>query len=199
MTIYEHDGKVEEADNFDTAVEKISQALKGHINEVYPVYKLFCEMPQGKLSFTDWYPKVLEQARLCNFEGYDATKAARDAMVIQTSNHKLRKKALAEGNDFSSFCKYGIAMEASTAQADINEKTEDMSVSRIKEETRKKAQYRPPTRSIKPRMIATSKLHYNDCRKLESSSNSDGTTLFSHRRGKFSNNAWNLRKSHVSI
>jgi len=38
-------------------------------------------------------------------------------MTIQTSNHKLRKQALAEGIDFNNFVKYGIALEASSAQA----------------------------------------------------------------------------------
>ena len=44
-------GKVEEADTFDAAMTKIENALKGQINEVYPVYKLFCEMPQGRRTF----------------------------------------------------------------------------------------------------------------------------------------------------
>jgi len=45
-------------------------------------------------------------------------------MTIQTSNHKLRKQALAEGIDFNNFVKYGIALEASSAQAQSIEKAE---------------------------------------------------------------------------
>jgi len=43
-----------------------------------------------------------------------AAQNTRDAM-IQTSNHKLRKRALAEGIDFNSFVKDGIALEESSA------------------------------------------------------------------------------------
>jgi len=45
-------------------------------------------------------------------------------MTIQTSNHKLRKQALAEGIDYNNFVKYGIALEASSAQAQSIEKAE---------------------------------------------------------------------------
>ena len=122
MVIYEHEGKVQETYTFDQAVNKITEALKGQINEVYPIYKLFCEMPQGKKSFSEWYPKVLDQAQLCNFDAYTPDKAARDAMTMQTENHKLRKYALAEGPEFDSFVKQGLALESATAQADKIEK-----------------------------------------------------------------------------
>ena len=124
VTLFEHVGKVqEEADTFEEAMKKITDALKGQINEVYPVYKLFCEMPQGRKSFSDWYPKVLEQAQLCNFDGYTAEKAARDAMTMQTENHRLRKCALAEGPDFQTFVEQGLALESATTQAKKIEKS----------------------------------------------------------------------------
>ena len=130
MTLFEHEGKVAAADTYEQAVTKIKNALKGQINEVYPVFKLFCEMPQGKKSFTEWYPSVLDQAKLCNFEGYNAQRAARDAMTMQTANHKLRKQALADGLEYQDFIKYGLAIEASSNQADSIEKA-DVAVSRI--------------------------------------------------------------------
>jgi len=45
ISIFEHEGKVTAQDTFDQAVEKVRDAIKGQINEVYPVFKLFCEMP----------------------------------------------------------------------------------------------------------------------------------------------------------
>ena len=62
MLLYEHIGKVEDMDKFDNAIAKIKQGLQGTINEVYPMYKLFYEMPQGNKHFIDWYPEVREQA-----------------------------------------------------------------------------------------------------------------------------------------
>ena len=46
--------------SFEHAITKDQNTLKVQIKEVYPVYKLFCEMPQGKRSFTEWYPAVLD-------------------------------------------------------------------------------------------------------------------------------------------
>lgn len=98
MTIYEHDGKILETGNFQTTKTKIERALKSHINNVQPVYKLFCEMQQSKQQFREWHPKLLDQARICIFEGYTAERAVRNTIVMPTSNHKPQK-ALAEGNE----------------------------------------------------------------------------------------------------
>ena len=53
INFFEHEGKVTAEDTFAQTVEKIRNALKGQINEVYPVFKLFCEMPQGQTPFTE--------------------------------------------------------------------------------------------------------------------------------------------------
>ena len=154
MTLFEHEGKVVAADTFEQAVDKVKTALKGQINEVYPVYKLFCEMPQGKKSFSDWYPAVMDQAKLCNFDGYNAKRAARDAMAMQTSNHKLRKQALAEGLAYPDFIKYGLVIEASNSQADTIEKAES-GVNRLRigqERNNKRWKQRVPTPTSTPRV-----------------------------------------------
>ena len=70
------------------------------------------------------YPTVIDQAKLCNFDGYNAKRAARDVMAIQTSNHKLWKQALAKGMDYPDFFKYGLALEASKNHADTIKKAE---------------------------------------------------------------------------
>jgi len=38
-------------DTFEQAVEKVWNAIKGQINKVYPVFKIFCEMLQGQTPF----------------------------------------------------------------------------------------------------------------------------------------------------
>ena len=126
ISLFEHEGKVQSTDTFAVAISKIETALKGQIDEIYPVYRRFCEMPQGRQSFSEWYPKVLEPAKLCNFDGYDAARAARYAMIMQTSNHKLRKQALAEGPTHHNFVKVGLAMESAASQADLTEASEQV-------------------------------------------------------------------------
>ena len=66
MMLFEHVGKVQEKDTFDEAIKKIKEELKATMNEVFPMSKLFHEMPQGNKKFTDWYPEVLEHARRCH-------------------------------------------------------------------------------------------------------------------------------------
>jgi len=56
ISIFEHEEKVTAQDTFDQAVEKVRNAIKGQINEVYPVFKLFCEMPQAKLCHVRLHP-----------------------------------------------------------------------------------------------------------------------------------------------
>ena len=83
-------------------------------------------MQQGQQTFVEWYPKVYEQAKMCDFTEYTAERAARDAMTIQTSDNKLRKKALTEAPTYAQFIKAGIAMELSKTQAEkMEEKTVD--------------------------------------------------------------------------
>ena len=131
INLFEDEGKVEDADTFDQAVQKIEAALKGQISDVFPVYKLFCEMRQGKKSFSEWYPQVLEQTKLCNFTGYDYQKAARDVMTMQTENSKIRNYSLVEGPDFGKFVKQGLTFESSTAQAEKIEKSIGEGVNRV--------------------------------------------------------------------
>ena len=137
VSLLEHEGKIADTDSFEEAVEKVRVALKAHINSVYPVYKLFCEMSQSQLKFVDWYPKVYEQAKLCDFASYTAEKAARDAMIIQTQDNKLRKKALTEAPTYADFVKAGIANEASTSQAEKMEEKSAERVNHIEKKTKK--------------------------------------------------------------
>ena len=137
ITLLEQEGKVTSTDSFEAAVQKVETALRKHVNDVYPIYKLFCEMQQGKQTFVEWYPKVYEQAKMCDFTEYSAERAARDAMTIQTSDNKLRKKALTEAPTYAQFIKAGIAMESSKAQAEkMEEKTVDERVNYVDKQKR---------------------------------------------------------------
>ena len=79
VTLFEHEGKVKPDDTFAQAINRIKEALPAQINDIYPVYKLFCEMPQGSQSFSSWYPKIMEQAKRCRFDTNTPERATRDA------------------------------------------------------------------------------------------------------------------------
>lgn len=84
-------------------------------------------MPQGRHTYGEWYPAVYGQTKQCNLAEYTPEWAKRDVMTMQTENHQLRKRALAEGTSFENFVKLGIAMESATAQARKMERAEAVS------------------------------------------------------------------------
>ena len=105
ITLLEQEGKVTSTDSFEAAVQKVKTALRKYFNDVCPIYKLFCETQQGQHTFVEWYPRVYEQAKMCDFTEYTAERAAKDAMKIQTSDNKLRKTALTETPTYVQFIK----------------------------------------------------------------------------------------------
>ena len=51
ITLLEREGKVTSTDSFETAVQKVEITLREHVNAVYAIYKLFCEMQQEQQTF----------------------------------------------------------------------------------------------------------------------------------------------------
>ena len=119
VSLFDHVGKVEDADTFDQAVTKIEEAIKAQTNKAMAKYKLFMGLPQEGESFSTWWTQIQEQADKCDFAGYDAKMAARDAILFQTSNNKLRKRVLAEDCDLPAVIKLGLAMEHSESKAGV--------------------------------------------------------------------------------
>ena len=109
-------GKVEEQDTYLQAIEKIRAAITGQTNQAMMKYKLFTGMEQEDQAFSSWWSSVKEQADKCNFTGYNQEKAARDAILFQTSNVKLRKRILAEDQSLEEVVKLGLAYEQSTSR-----------------------------------------------------------------------------------
>ena len=58
MTLVDHVGKLEEGQSFDDLIKSIKDGLKGTINDVFPMYRLFHQMAQGQRKFSDWYPEI---------------------------------------------------------------------------------------------------------------------------------------------
>ena len=76
---------------------------------------------------------------MCDFTEYTAERAARNAMTIQTSDNKLRKKALTEAPAHAQFIKASIAMESLKIKAQavkMEEKTVDESVNYVDKQKR---------------------------------------------------------------
>ena len=50
-------------DSFEAAVQKVKTALRKHVNDVYPIYKLFCEMQQGQQTFVEGTLRYMNKQR----------------------------------------------------------------------------------------------------------------------------------------
>ena len=79
--LFEHHGKVVDADTYARAVEKIKTALEGQTNQASIRYTLFTKMLQEEKPFAIWCLEVKEQSENYIFDGYDNKMACRDAIV----------------------------------------------------------------------------------------------------------------------
>ena len=122
------------ADTFDQAVEKIRQGIRGQTNQAMAKFKLFKEMQQDGKTFAEWWPDVLEQAERCDWSKYNSETAARDAILYQTCNKKLKKKILAEDLSFQDACKFGVASEQLEKDVGRTEETQNSQVRRLEEQ-----------------------------------------------------------------
>ena len=118
ITLFEHVGGVLEADTYDKAVKKVEDGILLQTNQATARFKLYTKLPQGGLTFVEWYPKVKEQADRCIWTGYGAKQAARDALLFQTDSAKLQKKIIAEDLDYDNVVKYGLAFEQGEKKVD---------------------------------------------------------------------------------
>ena len=73
---------------------KIRTGLQGRTNNVVQRNLLFANCLQGNKSFERWSKEISNAAKLINCENYDWKRAVVDAILLQTSNPKLRERAL---------------------------------------------------------------------------------------------------------
>ena len=118
---------IEDNTTYSDAIQQVKAGLLDQTNELFPIYNLFQRMPQGKKPIRLWMQEVLDAAKRCKLSStcgancagaYTAERAARDAVVFQTSNERMRKKALAEAPDFTQLLKIGQSMETAESQAE---------------------------------------------------------------------------------
>ena len=125
--LYQFVGKVLETDTFDQAVEKINNGLASRTNKVVQRNLLLTGFPQGSKSFEPWTQDISEAAKSITYTGYDWKQAAVDAILLQTSNTKLRERALQEDISYEELLKLGIAKEQSVKGAALLEKASGQS------------------------------------------------------------------------
>ena len=113
QSLFDHVGKVVDADSFDDAVTKIENALKSRTNNVVQRNMLLTRYPQGSKSFEKWSVEVSNAAKLIDYSNYDWKMAVVDAIVLQTSNEKLREKALFGNVTYDRLMSLGVAKEQS--------------------------------------------------------------------------------------
>ena len=101
--------------------------------------KLLQQMPQGGSKFDEWSKEVMKQAKRCDWSEYDESSAARDAILFQTNDQKLRKKILAENMNYEQTVAWGRTHESSSRKAKQVESTTstDQKVRRLEEQVSK--------------------------------------------------------------
>ena len=145
-------------DTYEQGIEKIRKGIVARTNQAMSRLRLFQQMPQGKQLFGEWSQEVFKQAKRCDWEGYDAQKAARDAILYQTKDSKLRKKILAENLSFEQTVQWGRTNETSAKKVkdveDVAHRLESEGVreeiKRVKEEPRQFCERRCVGGTIRP-------------------------------------------------
>ena len=110
--LLEYVGKVASSDTFEQVVTKVKKGLSDRTNEVVQRNLLLANFPQGSKSFERWSQEVANAARLISYEQYDWHQATVDAILLQTSNSKLRERALQENTTYEDLMKMGVAKGA---------------------------------------------------------------------------------------
>ena len=135
--LFKHTGLVLVGDTYTAAIVKVRQGISAQTNQAMARFKLMREMPQSGRVFSEWWPKVKEQADHCVWTGYDAKMAASDALLQQCDDKKLQKRIIAENMVFENIVKIGVAMEQGTKKVDrMNKQGKEDRVAQLEEKVR---------------------------------------------------------------
>ena len=105
--------------------DTLEQAIVRKTNQAMSRLKLFQQMGQGTQKFASWYKEVFKQAKRCDWSTYNVEEAARDAIMYQTADQKLRKKILAQNMSYQETVAWGQSHEESDRKAQLVEETTD--------------------------------------------------------------------------
>ena len=137
MNLFKHTGQVLDTDTYVEAVNKIRAALKKRGNRTSAVFKLYNSHPQGGQSFESWHTEVYKAAKLIDWGGYDAEKAAVDAIITQTSSSKLQQRAIQENPSYQELVDLGISQEQARKKATKLPDGDSETVKRLRQENKK--------------------------------------------------------------
>ena len=135
--LFQHVGKVLQTDSYSQAVTKIKEGLRGRTNKVVQRNMLLTNFPQGSKSFEKWSQEVSNAAQLIDYANYNWQQAAVDAMILQTSNARLRERALQDNVGYETLINLGVSKEQSALGAEKLERASgaaNQSGSRVKVE-----------------------------------------------------------------
>ena len=117
VDLFKHVGKVNDENTYEAAMQKIRKALRGRGNRTAAVCKLFTGIHQSQKTFDAWH-KVYEAAKQVEWDGYNAERAAVDAIVMQTRSTKLLQEAIQDNPSYEKLVKMGISQEQAKMKAD---------------------------------------------------------------------------------
>ena len=109
--------KVLDTDTYEQAIAKIIKGLQDRTNNVVQRNILLTNYPQGSKSFEKWSQDISNAAQLINYDDYNWKKAAVDAIILQTSNPRLRERALQDNVSYDTLINLGISKEQSVLGA----------------------------------------------------------------------------------
>ena len=92
--LFDHVRNVTEIDNWSRILEKISNGIRGQMNQAMVRFNIMQRMPQNEELFMEWYLHIRDQVRQCTWTGYNADAAAKDTILLQTRDSKLQQKIL---------------------------------------------------------------------------------------------------------
>ena len=87
--LFQHVGKVQEADTYADTIKKIKDGLIGRTNQAVQRNMLISNFPQGSKTFEKWSQEISNDAQLIDYLNYDWKQATVDAILLQTSTPRL--------------------------------------------------------------------------------------------------------------
>ena len=120
------------ADSYQQAIDKTRQGIVGKTNQAMSRLKLFQQMGQGSQKFRNWHKEVYKQAKRCDWTEYSAEEAARDAIMYQTTDQKLRKRILVQNMPYQDTMAWGQSHEESHRKAALVWETTDRSEDKVR-------------------------------------------------------------------
>ena len=116
--LFNYISKVLDTDTYEQAIAKIVKGLQDRTNNVVQRNILLTNYPQGSKSFEKWSQDISNAAQLINYDDYNWKKAAVDAIILQTSNPRLRERALQDNVSYDTLINLGISkLERASGQS----------------------------------------------------------------------------------